>query len=232
MFNQLSVPQSARMAGFLYLLLSPLGVMGLIYIPEFVQVSGDAMATMSNLAQRPGLAGLSIFSALFLQIIQLGVAYCLYRMLRPVDEFSARLIIVFTILSIPIAMLMEVFKSVALMLALSPEMALGFSAEQVASLGALLLQAHADGVMIAHIFWGLWLLPMGMLIARSGYLPAWIGWLLIIAGLGYLVDTAMWSLMTEVPFTVAEYTFAGEVILPLWLLIKGVDKTKEQLYTV
>ncbi|EAR07447.1 DUF4386 domain-containing protein [Reinekea blandensis] len=226
MLNSLTIHQSARVAGFLYLLLAPLGVMALIYIPEFLQVAGNPIATQQNLANNAGMVGLSIFSALFLQIIQLGVAYCLYRMLRPVSDFTARLIIVFTVLAMPIAMLMEVFKSVALMLAVSPEMAAGFSTEQIATGISLLLEAHADGVMIAHIFWGLWLLPMGWLIARSGYLPAWIGWLLIIAGFGYLIDTLLWSLMSEVPFTVAEYTFAGEIILPLWLLIKGVNKSR------
>lgn len=226
MLDTLTVSQSARLAGVLYLLLSPLGVMALIYVPEFVLVAGDPMATMQNLSANASWVGVSLFSALFLQIIQLGVAYCLFRMLRPVSEFTARLIIVFTILAMPIAMLMEVFKSMALTLAVSPELAVGFTEVQIAAGISLLLEAHADGVMIAHIFWGLWLLPMGWLIARAGYLPAWIGWLLIIAGFGYLADTVLWALMPTVPFTIAEYTFAGEVILPLWLLIKGVNKAR------
>ena len=77
--------------------------------------------------------------------------------------------------------------------------------------------------MIAHIFWGLWLLPMGYLIFKSGYIPRILGVLLIIGGFGYLIDFVTFLLFPDFEVTIAEFTFIGELLLPLWLLFKGVD---------
>ena len=85
------------------------------------------------------------------------------------------------------------------------------------------LAAHEGGLFIAGIFWGLWLLPMGYLVFKSGFLPRWIGVLLIIGGFGYLIDSAIFFLLPDVDVTIAQFTFVGEVLLPLWLLIKGVN---------
>jgi hypothetical protein len=48
---------------------------------------------------------------------------------------------------------------------------------------------HHYGYLIAQIFFGLWLLPLGYLVVRSGWFPARIGVLLIVGCFGYLVDT-------------------------------------------
>ena len=50
-----------------------------------------------------------------------------------------------------------------------------------------------------------------------------IGLLLVIAGVGYLVDFTQFFLFPAITITVSEFTFVGEVLLPLWLLIKGVN---------
>lgn len=217
------ISRAARLAGLLYIALAPLGPMALLYVPEFIIVTGDHFATLDNLRNSTQWVGVSIFSALLLQLIQLAAAYFLFKMLSPVNRFLAALIIVFTALAMPIAMLMEVFKSVAVTLSTQTDLTAMLGEETVAAGVHLLLSAYMDAMMVAHTFWGLWLLPMGYLVARSGYLPAWIGVLLIIAGFGYLADTVLWALLGDAPFTIAEYTFAGEVILPLWLIFKGVN---------
>jgi hypothetical protein len=98
-----------------------------------------------------------------------------------------------------------------------------FTAAQSQALASLFLDIYAHGFTIAHIFWGLWLFPMGYLIVRSGFLPRVIGVLLTIAGLGYLVDFTLFFLYPDVAVSVSNFTFVGEVVLILWLLIKGVD---------
>jgi hypothetical protein len=64
---------------------------------------------------------------------------------------------------------------------------------------------------------------MGYLIFRSGFLPKVIGILLIIAGMGYLVDFTLFLLFPDVTLTVSNFTFIGEVALIFWLLIRGVN---------
>jgi hypothetical protein len=64
---------------------------------------------------------------------------------------------------------------------------------------------------------------MGYLIFKSGFLPRFLGILLIIAGFGYLVDFILFFLFPGVGVTVSEFTFVGEVLLLLWLLLRGVN---------
>jgi hypothetical protein len=74
-----------------------------------------------------------------------------------------------------------------------------------------------------QIFWGLWLLPIGKLIIESEFLPKTIGYLMIIAGIGYVVDVFNWFVFPDFNFGLSVFTFVGEIVLPLWLLIKGVN---------
>ena len=64
---------------------------------------------------------------------------------------------------------------------------------------------------------------MGYLIFKSGYIPRILGVLLIIGGSGYLIDFVTFFLFPDFDVTIAEFTFIGELLLPLWLLFKGVD---------
>ena len=79
------------------------------------------------------------------------------------------------------------------------------------------------GAFIAAIFWGLWLLPLGYLVFRSRFLPRIIGVLLIIAGFGYIIDSAALFLLPDLNIDISQFTFIGELLLLLWLLIKGVN---------
>ena len=95
--------------------------------------------------------------------------------------------------------------------------------EKLQAFASLFLDIYEHGFSIAHIFWGLWLFPLGYLGFKSSFLPKVIGVLLIIAGLGYLVDFTLFFLFPDITVTVSEFTFVGEVLLILWLLIKGVN---------
>ena len=70
---------------------------------------------------------------------------------------------------------------------------------------------------------GLWLLPFGSLVYRSGFLPRVLGVLLLVAGAGYLADFLRYVLAPDVNVTLTQFTFIGELLLPLWLVVRGVD---------
>jgi hypothetical protein len=84
------------------------------------------------------------------------------------------------------------------------------------------LHLHERGMQICHIFWGLWLFPFGYLVFKSEFLPTLLGILLMVAGIGYLVDLTGYLLFPASNFTITPYTFIGALFLPLWLLVKGV----------
>jgi Domain of unknown function (DUF4386) len=87
----------------------------------------------------------------------------------------------------------------------------------------LFLDLHKYGISIAGIFWGLWLFPMGYLVFKSGFLPRVLGILLIIGCFGYLIDSFAAFLLPNNAISVALFTFWGEVLFPLWLLVKAVN---------
>ena len=56
------------------------------------------------------------------------------------------------------------------------------------ALAGFFFQLHGHGYLIAQIFFGLWLLPLGYLVYRSGFFPRVLGVLLMLGCVGYLAD--------------------------------------------
>jgi hypothetical protein len=97
----------------------------------------------------------------------------------------------------------------------------------VNALTMLLLDLHAYGLLIVELFWGLWLLPLGLLVIKSHAMPRWLGILLIIAFVGYVLDFLTRLLIPAYTATVAPIAGAskfGELAMILWLLIKGMKE--------
>jgi hypothetical protein len=170
---------------------------------------------------------LGIVSALILQTVNIFVVLLLYKLLKVVNKNHAVLMVVFFLVSVPITMLNELNQFAALFLSSGADYLTGFTADQLQALVPLFLNLHEYGILIAQIFWGLWLFPMGYLVFKSGFLPRILGILLMIACFGYLI-TSFGSLLlpnfgeTTIA-TIIGFTFYGEMFLALWLLIKGVN---------
>jgi hypothetical protein len=213
----------ARVAGFLYLLLLPLGIFGILYVPSTVIVPGDAAATANKIMASEPLFRLSIVTALLVQIVNIFVVLCLYKLLKPVNKDMALLMALFILLGAPIAMLSELNHFAVLVLLSGTASLSVFTADQLQALASFFLDLHKYGVSIASMFWGLWLFPMGYLVYKSGFLPRLIGVLLMIGCFGYLIDFFVMVLLPNLEVTVSQFTFIGEMLLPLWLLIMGVN---------
>ena len=224
--------KTARVAGCLYLMLFPLGIFGIIYIPSSLIVLGDAATTASNIMANELLYRLSIVTALTLQIVYIFLALALYKLLNPVDKNNAVLMVILVLVAAPIAMLNEL-NHVAVLLVLSgSDLLTTFSLDQVQASVPLFLNLHEHGVFIAQIFWGLWLFPMGYLIFKSNFLPKALGILMIIGGFGYLVDSFVYFIFPDFNVTFSEFTFLGELLLPLWLMFKGVNHEQWENYAL
>lgn len=213
--DQTNPNRIARIAGALYLLLIPLGIFGIMYVPNTIIAPGDIGETAGNILANESLFRLSIVSALLVQLVNLAVVLFLYKLLSPVNKNVARMMVLFIVLAIPIAMVNELTNGAALLLAKN--------GEQPLELIALSLDLHEYGIQIAGIFWGLWLFPMGYLVFKSNYIPKIIGIALMIGCFGYLADSFIFLLLPDFGVTFAEYLFIGEVLLPLWLVIRGVN---------
>jgi len=90
---------------------------------------------------------------------------------------------------------------------------------------AVFLGLHGDGINIANIFNGLWLVPFGILVMRSGFIPRILG-ILLIADCCALVAVSLTALLLpaylDIVSRVAIIPELGELWMMAWLLIKGV----------
>lgn len=214
--------KTARIAGFLYLLLIPLGIFGMIYVPNTLFVPEDIATTIGNIMANQALFRAGAVVALITQVVQILVVLYLYKVLKPVNKNYAVLMAVFVLVAVPIAMLNELNQFAVLLLLNGSGNLNFFTPDQTQALVALLLDLRQSGIFIAQIFWGLWLLPMGYLTYKSSFLPKIIGALLVVAGFGYLVDSLVFFFVPAFGIEFSEFTFVGELAMTLWLLIKGV----------
>jgi len=214
--------KTARIAGFLYLIMFPLGIFIAFYVPSILIVPGDAVTTANNIMASESLFRLSIVSALIIQIVNTLLVLVLYKLLKPVNKNHALLMVIFILLGVPIAMLSQLNQFAALLLLSGADYLKVFTADQLPAQVMFFLDLHEHGITIAGIFWGLWLFPMGYLVYKSGFLPRILGILLMIGCFGYLIDSFTIFLFPTFK-GIAQFTFWGEVLFPLWLLIKGVN---------
>ena len=101
-----------------------------------------------------------------------------------------------------------------------------FDKAQLDAVVLFFLRLHNQGFILAQIFWGLWLFPMAFLVIRSRFLPRFIGYWLIVNGMAYVITSFTGLLLPQFEATVSNVTFPallGELVLVLWLLIKGAN---------
>jgi hypothetical protein len=208
----------------------PFAFFGLIYVPSVLLVRGDAVATSRNIMASEWLFRSGTLSALMTQIIFVFQVLALYRLLQTVNKDRAVVMVVLALLGIPMAFLNEVNQLAALRL-LSGADAGAFTSVQLQAQAMLFLDMRESGILVTQVFWGLWLLPLGFLVLKSGFLPKLLGILLVIAGVGHLIDVAT-QLMFPGFATISQFTFVGELLFPLWLVIKGVGVNRGQQVTV
>ncbi len=196
---------------------------GVLYVPLALIVRGDAAATANNIIASESLFRLSIVSALLTSIVYIFVVLALYQLLKPVSKNMALLMVIFVLAAVPIGMLNELNNFAVLLLLSGADYLKVFTTDQLQALVMLFLDMHRLGLLIAHIFWGLWLFPMGYLVFKSSFLPRILGVLLMIGCFGYLTQSFAAFLLPGFTLNIIFFTSWGELLLPLWLVIKGVN---------
>jgi len=217
----------ARTAGFLYLLALPFMFYSFLYVTSNLIVPGDAATTANNIMASEGLFRSGIVSWLIGQTVFMLLPLVLYKLLKPVNKNHALLMVIFLLVSVPIAFINELNQFAVLLLLSGADYLTVFTADQLQALVMLFLDLHELGGVIAGIFWGLWLFPYGYLVYKSGFLPRILGVLLIIGSFGYVIDSLTSLLFPSYAAIVSQIAlvpnFISEFALMLWLLIKGVN---------
>jgi hypothetical protein len=223
-----------RRTGFLYLLLVLAAPLRLIYIPSKLFVTGNATATADNILAHETLFRLGIVADLFSGTIVVFLALALYHLLARVDQKQALLMLIIGgVLPGAIDFMNVANDAAALMLVRGGDSLSLFDKPQRDALAMLFLRLHHQVVVGAEILWGLWLIPLALMVYRSGFLPRFLGVWLIVNGLGYLVMSLSGLLFPQYEELISNIAFPallGEMAFMLWLLIRGVNFQRWKAY--
>jgi hypothetical protein len=217
--------KSAHIAGAVYLSMVVTGPFSLIYVPSKLIVRGNATVTAANILAHDTLFRFGIVAGLFGQVLFICLAVALYRLLSDVNKTWARLMFGFVLVAAAVGFVNELNDLGARILFHGGEFLTVFDRSQLDALGMLFIRLHSQGNMIAEIFWGLWLFPFGLLVFRSGFLPRFIGvWLMLdcFAWIALSVIALFSPNYYEPAFKWLQPAFFAELVIGLWLLIRGV----------
>jgi hypothetical protein len=222
-----SLTERARLAGLLYIFFSIFGFIRLIYIPSKLVVAGNAAATASNIAAHETLFRFGIFSYLFGAVGWLFVTLALHRLLKDVDHGLAVLMVILgSLMTVPIFFMNSVNDVAALLFARGDFLSI-WDKPQRDALTMLFLRLHHYGDLVNEIFWGLWLIPFGLLVYRSRFLPRILGAWLIAGCFGYLalsVTGLLFPAYENHAFVYTQPLMLSELAVMLWLIIRGVNE--------
>ncbi len=223
--NSNSLKNTARIAGLLYLSLIITGIYGIMYIPSQIIVAGDTVATANNILSNEFLFRTGALNDIISNIIFLLLVLVLYRLFKQVNENQAKLMFALVIVQIPCVFIMEAFNITSLMI-LKGEILKTFELSQRQDLAMLFLKINDYGTLPLEMFWGLWLIPFGLLAYKSEFIPRIFGILLVIAAIAYMIDSTISLLFPSYSVFVNKPTLLlvaiGEISITLWFLIKGV----------
>jgi hypothetical protein len=199
-----------------------------MYIPSTLFVHGNASATANNIAAHETLFRLGIVGDLFCGTIVIFVVLALYRLFKEVDQNLAVLVVILGgVLPAAIDFFTVLNDAAALILVRGADFLSVFDKPQRDALAMLFLRMHDQEMFAAMIFWGLWLVPLGILVYRSRFLPRFLGVWLIVNGFAYLANSFAGLLLPHYANAVGNFTFpalTGEVAFVLWLLIRGAKE--------
>lgn len=221
----------ARIAGGIYLLVVISGILNLIYLPSLLIDWDNAEATVSNIRTNELLYRGNILAGLIMNLSFLALSLILYQLLKSVNRVYALLMVLLVLVSIPVTFYNLVNKLDVLTLIGDADYLKGWTGEQLQSHVMLALESYDNGILIAQIFWGLWLFPFGYLVYKSGFLPKFLGIMLIIGCFGYLIEFSGYFFFEGYGKTtfssIAAILFSiGELGICLWLLIFGIKEPK------
>ncbi|HXQ29193.1 MAG TPA: DUF4386 domain-containing protein, partial [Gemmatimonadales bacterium] len=94
-----------------------------------------------------------------------------------------------------------------------------FGAAGASALVLLLLEIHHYGFLVAQIFFGLWLVPLGFLAYRSGLFPKALGVTLIVGGACYLVGMLAVFLVPDFGEKINTLVTIPSAIAEIWMVL-------------
>jgi hypothetical protein len=217
-----------RVAGVLYLLLAVTSTVGLS-IPGSFTIRGDAAATAAKLASHEMFYRLCIVSEVASQVLFVFLVLALFRLLRGVNERLAVLMVTLVLVQVPMTFATTLVAMAPLIALHGPAYWSAFDKHQMDAATMGFLRLREIGISAVTALWGLWLLPFGLLVFRSGFIPRFLGVVLIVGCCADLSVSAVSLLFPafEQAIQPLRALGVGEILIIVWLLIKGARTEPE-----
>lgn len=225
--------RKARFAGILYFLIGIFGFFGIMYVPSHIEVIGDVQATFNGLIENELLFRMGIYSHLLNTVVFTMMVLIFYQMFSHINKYWAMLMVAFVLVHISFEFGSEVLNYTAIRIADGTFLESMELLQRQEWVYLFLRMGHYGAVGLAIAFWGLWLIPLGILVYKSGFIPRIFGILLVAGGIAYIIDSIYFILfpgmggmvkdLLMIVFSVAEISFI------FWLLIKGVSSPKTEV---
>jgi uncharacterized protein DUF4386 len=221
----MNVQRYARVAGVLFLISLVAGGIGEAYVPSKLVVSGDAAATVANIANHELLYRIGFATFLMESFCDVALALIFYVLLRPVNRQLSLLAAFFGLMATATFAFAEAFYFAPTIM--NAEYLKSFSTDQLNALVLLSLKFYSYAGMIFTGYYGIEWLVRAYLIWKSTFLPKFLGVLMGIGGLAFVLRNFLMILAPQYASDVfLMLMFPGALAMTVWLFVKGVDVAK------
>ena len=218
--EQKQLIKTARLAGVWYLTLAISGVLGFMIFHPQIFVSDDPQKTLTNLTNLEFISRIRLLFELVIIVSQALAAVWFYKLFREINAWAAWTVGIWGMMNCAAIMISAISMSSAIEIAKSSTQTYQEKIVLIQLLSSLITNAWGVG----SLFFGLWLIPMGYIIVNSKRMPIWLGRILMIGGIGYLISAFIKYIGIDnplleflvVPATIGEFWMIG------YLLIYGI----------
>jgi hypothetical protein len=219
----------ARMAGLFQLLEAVTATSGQVLILGKLVVHADAAATAANILSHERLFWLGFASSLVGVVCHIVWALLMYQLLKPVNRTVSLLATFVILVGCALQALTALLYLAPLFILQGGGSLSAFTTQQLQALAQVFLHLNGQAFNVYLVFFGIWLVLVGYLIFKSRFLPRFLGVLVTISGLA-------WMMYLYPPITTPLYPYIatasaiGEIPLEFWLIIMAVNvqRWKEQ----
>ncbi|MEZ4644826.1 MAG: DUF4386 domain-containing protein [Chloroflexota bacterium] len=227
-----SVKKTAHGTGILYLVIFVANLFVFMFVSGSLHVAGDATATAENIRASESLYRSGVVSYLIVFLSEIGTTILLYKLLAPVNKTLALMMMATRLMQAAVHAANLINFIFPLLLLHGGDYLTSFAPDQINSLVLLFTDVHYYGVLVSEAFFAVSLFLLGYLVYKSELFPGILGIMLVIAGVGYVLDSFGIFLMPQHKALFANIMIAPAIIaelsFTLWLLIKGVRTSKAE----
>ena len=206
-----SLKKDARITGIWYLSLAVFGVLGFLVFHPKVFVTGDPAATLQNIIENESLIRTRLLLELAIVLSQVLAAVWFYKLFKTINEWAAWSLAVWGTVN-AVAIMISAIAMASMINVASSSLVI----EEQILLISVLHNVISNAWAVGSLFFGLWLIPMGYIVTHSRRMPVWLGYTLIIGGIGYILSTFFHYSGIESSFI--EYLTIPATAVEFWMI--------------